>query len=241
MPAPRVALVIPAWNEAESIGPVLSEVPAEAVCQVYVVCGHSADATAEIARMYNAESIQDNEIGYGAACWAGANAAAEAGAEVIAFLDGDYSDPPDSLPRVLAPILEGTADLVLGWRDIRSEIETHPLHARIGNRLVVGAMRLLAGRRLHDLPSFKAIRTNCLTRLEMREMTYGWTTEMIVKSIRIGLRIAEVPIAYRPRLAGRSKVSGTLRGTVGAAWKLSSCAVRYAGWSPRPAYAFPDQ
>jgi hypothetical protein len=93
-------------------------------------------------------------------------------------------------------------------------------------------MRLTLGRRVRDLPSFKAIRLDCLARLQMSEMTYGWTTELIVKAIRARLRIEEVPIQYRPRLAGESKVSGTVRGTLGAAWKLGSCALRYSRWAP---------
>jgi hypothetical protein len=107
------------------------------------------------------------------------------------------------------------------------------LHARLGNRLVLAALRLFLGdHRLHDLPSCKAIRRRDLEALRMQEMTYGWTTELVVKSLRAGLRIAEVPVDYRPRLAGRSKVSGTLRGSAGAAWKLVTCAARYATWAP---------
>jgi hypothetical protein len=108
-----------------------------------------------------------------------------------------------------------------------------PLHARLGNRLVLAGLGLLLGdHRLHDLPSCKAIRRRDLEALRMQEMTYGWTTELVVKALRAGLRIAEVPVAYRPRLAGHSKVSGTLRGSAGAAWKLATCAARYASWSP---------
>jgi hypothetical protein len=107
-----------------------------------------------------------------------------------------------------------------------------PLHARFGNRLVVGLLHRLLGRRLHDLPSCKAIRRRSLEALAMREMTYGWTTELVVKSLRAGLRVVEIPVIYRQRLAGQSKVSGTLRGSLGAAWKLTTCALRYATWTP---------
>jgi glycosyltransferase involved in cell wall biosynthesis len=228
----RAALVIPAWNEAESIGAVLAEVPPGAVGQVFVVTGDSTDGTAEIAAAHGAQVVSQPRPGYGAACLAGARAAARAGAQVVAFLDGDYSDPPGDLPRMLAPVLVGTADLVLGCRGLGVHPEALPLHARIGNRLVVGTLSVLLGQRLRDLPSFKAIRLEHLEKLDMREMTYGWTTELIVKSVRAELRVAEVPIAYRPRLAGQSKVSGTLQGTLGAAWKLCSCATRYARWTP---------
>ena len=229
-----VAVVIPAWNEAEAIGGVLSEVPPEAVRWVFVVTGASTDTTAEIAAAHGARPLAQDRPGYGAACWAGARAAVEEGAAVVAFLDGDYSDPPADLPRLLAPILDGSADLTLGCREMDSHPHALPLHARLGNRLVLLALRLLVGRTVTDLPSFKAIRLSRLTQLRMQEMTYGWTVELIVKSLRAGLRVAEVPVAYRPRRGGRSKVSGTVRGTAGAAWKLTTCAVRYARWSPPP-------
>lgn len=234
MPELQVALVVPAWNEAECIGAVLSEVPPEAVRRVFVVCGGSTDGTAEIATAHGGQALAPERPGYGAACWAGVRAAAAAGAEIVAFLDGDYADPPAELPRLLAPLLAGEADLVLGRRDRSSFPGAVPRHARLGNWLVLRALHFRLGRRLGDLPSFKAIRLAALEGLEMREMTYGWTTELVVKAVRAGLRIAEVPVPYRPRLAGKSKVSGTVRGSLGAAWKLCSCALRYAGWTPRP-------
>ena len=236
---PPAALVIPAWNEAETIGAVLDEVPRGVVRWIFVVAGASTDATAAIAAARGACVLGQARPGYGAACLAGAAAAERAGAAIIAFLDGDYSDPPAELPRVLAPLLQGTADLVLGCRDLAAHPAALPLHARAGNRLVLLALHGLLGQRLHDLPSFKAIRLEALRCLELREMTYGWTVELVVKAVRAQLRIVEMPVAYRPRLAGRSKVSGTLRGSVGAAWKLISCALHYACWSPSWAPAGP--
>jgi glycosyltransferase involved in cell wall biosynthesis len=230
--AARVALVVPAWNEAPNIGAVLAEVPPEAVEWVFVVPGSSTDATADIARAHGALIVDQARPGYGAACWAGAQAAIAHGATVIAFVDGDYSDPPAELARVLAPLLAHRADLVLGWRDFTAYPGALPFHARMGNAAVLAALRLLLGRRLRDLPSFKAIRSERLAQLRMAEMTYGWTVELIVKAARAGLRIAETPVPYRPRLGGQSKVSGTVRGTLGAAWALCACAVRYARWRP---------
>ncbi len=227
-----VALIVPAWNEEDSIGAVLSEVPPEAVDCVFVITGFSTDHTAEIATAHDAHILRQPMPGYGAACWAGVRAAACAGARIVVFLDGDYSDPPAELPRILAPLVSGQADLVLGCRDLTNHPAALPLHARVGNWLVLSALRLLLGRRLGDLPSFKAIELAVLEQLAMREMTYGWTVELIVKSARAGLRIVEIPITYRPRLAGKSKVSGTVRGTVGAAWHLFACALRYSRWSP---------
>lgn len=220
----RVALIVPVWNEAEIIGSVLEEVPRQLVERLIVVDGGSRDGTQEIAAAYGAEVVRQTERGYGAACWTGAQCAAEC--DVLVFLDGDYSDPPAELTRVLEPIRSGRADLVLGCRVF--EPGALPLHARLGNLVVLALVQLLIGRRFADLPSFKAIRVDALADLDLRERTYGWTTEMIVKAARRGLRIAEVRIPYRERGGGRSKVSGTLRGTVGAGYKLIATAVRCA-------------
>jgi glycosyltransferase involved in cell wall biosynthesis len=233
------ALVVPAWNEADSIGAVLAEVPRDAVDRIFVITGDSPDRTAEVAAAGGAEAVIQPRPGYGAACLAGAHLAARAGAQIVVFLDGDYSDPPGALDSILAPLLAGKADLVLGCRDLRAHPGALPLHARLGNQLVLWAIRLLLRRRLRDLPSFKAVRLDSLQLLQMRELTYGWTTELIVKAVRADLRIMETPIVYRPRLAGRSKVSGSVRGTLGAAWKLCWCALRYARWTPPSRAAAP--
>lgn len=233
MATASVALIVPAYNEAAAIGPVLAEVPRELVGRVFVVTGASSDATAQIAAAHGAVTLAQESPGYGAACAAGVRAGLAWGADYLAFLDGDYSDPPDRLPEVLAPLLAGQADLVLGVRSLARSPTALPRHAQVGNRLVVWLLSRLLGRSLRDLPSFKAIGAASLRRLDMQETTYGWTVEMIVKAVRSELRIAEVEVDYRPRLAGQSKVSGTLRGTVGAGWKLSSCALRYARWRPR--------
>jgi glycosyltransferase involved in cell wall biosynthesis len=227
-----VMLVIPAWDEAESIGAVLDEVPPGCVEQVLVVVASADDPTARVARAHGAEVLVQHGRGYGAACWSGAQAALERGARVVAFLDGDYADPPADLPRVLAPLLAGRVDVVLGCRDLHQHPRALPAHARLGNALVLLLMRLLYGRRYTDLPSFKAVRADVFQSLDMREMTYGWTVEMLAKAARAGLRVEEVSIAYRPRLGGSSKVAGSLRGSLAAAAKLISCAVGYAAWRP---------
>jgi glycosyltransferase involved in cell wall biosynthesis len=227
---PAVIAIVPVWNEAEVIGRVLDEVPRDVVDRVVVVDGGSTDGTGELAARHGAEVVQQRRRGYGAACAEGARAAGEG---VLVFFDGDYSDPPAETGRVVGPILRCEADLVLGCRDFRRAPEALPIHARLGNRAVARLIGLLTGRRLADLPSFKAIRSDRLVRLEMREMTYGWTTEMIVKAARAGFRIEQVRVGYRPRGGGRSKVSGTVRGTIGAGYKLVTTAVRYARWRPR--------
>ena len=229
-----VILVIPACDEAASIARVLSEVPPELVADVIVVVGSLADPTARVAAAQGARVVVQSIPGYGAACSEGAREAAALGAEVVVFLDGDYSDPPLELASVLAPMLKGEADLVLGCRDLSDHPSALPLHTRLGNRLVLAVLRVLLGSwQLSDLPSFKAVRVDVLKGLQMREMTYGWTVEMVVKAVRASLRIAQVSINYRPRLAGRSKVSGTVLGSLRAAWTLLICAARYARWTPR--------
>jgi glycosyltransferase involved in cell wall biosynthesis len=228
----RVALVIPAWDEADTIGAVLAEIPPGAVDRTFVVVGDTSDPTADVARRAGAEVLVPARRGYGAACSTGAQAALGAGCDLIAFLDGDYSDPPAELRRLLAPLIRGQADLTLGCRAAAGIREALPLHARVGNGLVLLGLRLLLpGQRFVDLPSFKAVTADALRHLDMREMTYGWTVEMLVKAARAGLRVRQIEVSYRPRLAGRSKVSGSLSGTLGAAWKLCACAVGYATWS----------
>jgi glycosyltransferase involved in cell wall biosynthesis len=227
-----VTLVIPAWNEAEAIGAVLDEVPRPSVDQILVVVGGPTDRTAAVARSHGARVLNQREPGYGAACRAGAETALAEGAHIVAFLDGDYADPPAALNRILAPLQAGRADLVLGCRDLRRYPSALPPHARLGNRLVLGLLRVLLGAHFGDLPSFKAIRAEALANLDMREMTYGWTVEMLVKAARSGLRIEEVGVEYRPRLGGRSKIAGNLRGSLRAAATLLGCALLYLNWRP---------
>ncbi len=229
------ALVIPAWNEAAAIGAVLDEVPAGTVDRVFVVVGSANDPTAAAARQHGATVLVPATPGYGAACWMGAQAAMDQQAELIAFLDGDYSDPPDALPRILKPLQTGRADLVLGIRDLRQYPNALPAHARMGNSVVLWLLGRSIGQHYADLPSFKAIRSDALRALDMCEMTYGWTVEMLTKAARTGLRVQEIGIDYRPRLGGRSKVAGTVRGTASAAIKLVACAIVYAAWRPRAA------
>jgi glycosyltransferase involved in cell wall biosynthesis len=227
-----LALVIPAWNEAESISAVLSEVPHDVFDQVLVVVGSDADPTAAVARAGGARVLAQVGRGYGSACATGAAAALADGARIIAFIDGDYADPPSGLPRVLEPVVAGRADLVLGCRDLREHPDALPAHARLGNAAVLALIRLLTRRAFGDLPSCKAIGAEAFRRMRMSEPTYGWTVEMLVKSARLGLRIEESWLEYRPRLGGRSKVAGSARGSAAAAASLIVSAIKHARWQP---------
>jgi glycosyltransferase involved in cell wall biosynthesis len=242
--ATGVALVIPAWNEPEAIVAVLDEVPPKLVDQILVVVPSAADPTAEVARAHGASVVVQSAPGYGAACWSGAELAMAQGAEIIAFLDGDYADPPADLARLLEPIHHNRADLVLGCRDLRRFPNALPPHARLGNTLVCELLRILLRVRFRDLPSYKAIRADVLRDLQLREMTYGWTVEMLAKSARRGLRIEQIDVVYRPRRGGQSKVAGNLRASALAAFKLVSCAMTCAtgvdasSWAPAQSTPF---
>ena len=225
MPEPRIAVIIPAIDEEEAIGLVLAEIP-PVVSEVIVVDNGSRDRTAEVARAAGARVVQEPRRGYGQACLAGI-AAAE-GVEVFVFLDGDHSDYPSQLVDVLAPIISGAADLVIGSRSLgRRAPGAHPLHAVLGTRLCVALMNLLIGTRATDLGPFRAITASALRRLEMRDRDFGWTVEMQVKAAQRGLRVREVPVDYRPRI-GHSKVSGTVSGTFLAGAKILGTIARHA-------------
>jgi glycosyltransferase involved in cell wall biosynthesis len=213
----RIAVVIPALNEEQAIGLVLCEI-SPVVSEVVVVDNGSRDRTAELARAHGARVVSEPRRGYGQACLAGIAAVPDA--DVIAFLDADHSDYPSQLVDVLAPILAGTADLVIGSRQLGARARgAHPWHAVVGTRLCVFLMNALIGTRATDLGPFRAITAEALRRIDMRDRNFGWTVEMQVKAARCGLRVVEVPVDYRPRV-GESKISGTLLGTVRAAAKI---------------------
>jgi len=224
----RVAAIIPALNEEECVGQVIADVPRNLVHDVIVVDNGSTDRTAEVARLAGARVVRERRRGYGYACSAGVAAAGDE-FEVLVFMDGDGSDDAGQMRALIEPIERGGADLVLGSRALDPGVQGALLpQQRLGNMLVTALVRLLYARRITDLPPFKAIRRPVLAELRMREMTYGWTVEMIVKCARRGHRIVEVSVTARPRIGGRSKVSGTIRGTVLAAYYLPATALKYA-------------
>lgn len=208
-----VALIIPALDEEHSIGALLDGVDRAVVRDVIVGDNGSRDATAAVARSRGATVVRVDERGYGAAC-AGALSAMAGDVDVVLFMDADGSDDPAEIPLVLAPILSGQADLVIGSRAL-GVVERGALtpQQRFGNWLATRLIALLYRYRYTDLGPFRAIRRELLDRIGMRDRRYGWTVEMQVRALQLGARVAEVPVRYRKRI-GKSKISGTVRGVV---------------------------
>ena len=221
----RVSVIIPTHNEAEAIGRVLADLPSDLVTEVVVVDSNSNDGTPEIARKMGARVVQEPRRGYGRACLTGL--AHLSAPDVVVFLDGDYSDRPSELPMLLAPIINGRADITLGSRLGPKHIPgALPWHSALGNRLAAALINLLYGLKISDLGPFRAGRADVLRGLALEEATYGWAVEMILKGALAGVRMVEVQVSYYPRI-GKSKISGTLKGTIGATWFILSLIVRY--------------
>lgn len=223
----KIAVIIPALDEEESIGLVLEETPKGLNSRVIVVDNGSRDGTAGEARAHGAEVVFEPQRGYGAACLRGL-ASLDNETEVIVFLDGDHSDYPEEVSLLLAPINEGRADLVIGSRVMgqHEEGSLTPLQ-RWGNWLATGMIAFLWGFRYTDLGPFRAIRMDSLRRLNMSDRGFGWTIEMQIKALRCGLRVLEVPVRYRRRI-GRSKISGTISGSIKAGAVIISTILRLA-------------
>ena len=223
----RVAVVIPAWNEAEAIGPVVAEVLRQGVGQVIVADGGSTDGTPGMARSAGA-TVLDAGRGYGRACAAGA-AAARPGCDVIAYMDGDGADCADQLPRLAGPVLGGAQDFVIAsrTRGVRAPGSMN-WHQVVAGAVAGRLMGALYGVRYTDMCAFRVIRRDALAGLGMAELTYGWNIEMQMKAARSRLRILELPVPYRCRTGGVSKVAGSLRGTLRASSKIVTTFARVA-------------
>lgn len=228
--AAPIHVIIPALDERDAIGAVVASARRMAIASVTVVDNGSSDDTAEVARRAGARVVAEPERGYGAACLAGLRALTThvgTGADdIIVFLDGDGSDSADELPALVLPILEGKADLVVGARR-PSETGALAPAQRVGNVIAAGWLRLRFGLRASDLGPFRAIRRSSLERLGMSHRGYGWTVEMQIKAARAGLRYREVRVPYRRRQGGRSKISGTIRGSIGAGLTIIGLLVRH--------------
>ena len=225
----RIAAIIPVLDEEGAIGQVVAAIPRDWVDEVVVVDGGSRDRTVAVAVAAGARVIVANKRGYGRACARGVAAAVEGGAEILVFLDGDGSDRPEVIPRLAQPILDGEFDFVIGSR-ARGMRETGSMaaHQVLAGLIIGAAIGLVYGKRYTDMCAFRAIRAAALARLGMREMTYGWNLEMQMRAARAGLRILELPVQHGRRLAGHSKVAGTLRGTLRAGSRILATFARVA-------------
>jgi glycosyltransferase involved in cell wall biosynthesis len=229
-PAFTISLVIPALNEEESIGSVLDAIhrqPLQGILQeILVVDNGSSDSTSSLARQHGACVLSETQRGYGWACAAGAR---QAQGEILVFMDADGADDPRQILDLVEPFLQPNgADMVLGSRlRGRRDKKSMPFQQLFGNWLAALCFRRLYGLTISDLAPFRAVRRTRLLELDMQEMTYGWPTEMIAKAARAQWKIVEIPVNYHPRQSGQSKISGTLRGTLLAAWFILTTILRY--------------
>lgn len=214
------ALIIPALNEAETIGQALRQIPAGLFSQVLVVDNGSHDSTAQIARSCGAQVVTEPRRGYGRACLAGL-ARLETGITAVAFMDGDLSDDPRDLERLVCTLSEGNWDLVIGSRVLgNAEPGSLTPIQRFGNWLTTRLIRWIWGATFTDLGPLRILSRNALRRLNLQDRDFGWNVEMQAKAASLGLRTTEIPVSYRRRRAGRSKISGTLQGSVRAGAKI---------------------
>lgn len=224
----NAAVIIPAFNEEASIGKVINDIPKHLNAEVIVVSNASTDKTEEVSKAAGAIVLKEPVRGYGKACLKGIQYLKEKDIypDIVVFLDGDYSDYPEEIIKIIAPIKEGK-DLVIGSRGLGNREKKSMLPQQIiGNWLATSMIKWIYGYQYTDLGPFRAIRWNKLLDIDMVDQNYGWTVEMQVKAIKSQLNIAEVPVSYRVRI-GDSKVSGTFKGTMMAGYKIISTIIKY--------------
>lgn len=225
----NIQLIIPAYNEAASIGLVVKDVPTGLVQQIIVVNNNSSDDTVVVAQAAGATVLTETRRGYGQACLTGLDYVKQnGGCDIVVFIDGDYSDHPQEMGALLQPILNGSADMVIGCRTkANREPGSMTPQQVFGNWLAVFLIRLLFKHRYTDLGPFRAITWEALEKINMQDTNYGWTVEMQVKALKLGLRCVDVPVHYRRRI-GVSKISGTVKGTIMAGYKIIKTIFKYA-------------
>ncbi len=217
---PAVDVVIPALNEQQSLPKVLDALPDRWLRTVVVVDNGSSDATADVARQGGAEVVDEPRRGYGSACLSGLERLRQDPPDIVVFLDADYSDVPQELPRLVAPIIDSDVQMVIGSRTIGAQQQGALLpQAIVGNKLACLIIEFMYGYRFSDLGPFRAIEWTALEQLEMADRDFGWTVEMQAKAARQNVSSVEVPVSYRQRI-GVSKVTGTIRGSVMAGYKI---------------------
>ncbi|MCB0490321.1 MAG: glycosyltransferase family 2 protein [Cyclobacteriaceae bacterium] len=223
----RIVVIIPAFNEENGIGQVLSEIPRDLVDEVVVVNNASTDDTEKIARDAGATVLREEVAGYGRACLKGIEYVKQNPPDVVVFLDADHSDYPEEMNMVVKPILEQGADLVIGSRALGDREKGSMTPQQVfGNWLATGLLKLFYNVRFTDLGPFRAIRFDKLMAIDMQDKTYGWTVEMQLKAAKMKMTCVEVPVRYRKRI-GFSKISGTIKGTVMAGYKILYTIFKY--------------
>lgn len=227
MSKPLISVIIPAYNEEKSIGKVVNDIPRNIVDHVIVVNNNSTDSTVEVAREAGAIVLDEPRRGYGWACLKGIDHSKTLNTEIVVFLDGDYSDYPEEIPDVLAPIFETDMDMVIGSRVLGKREKGSLTPQQIfGNWLATRLIRLFYRAKFTDLGPFRAIKSESLEKLKMADKTYGWTIEMQIKAAKHKMKFCEVPVNYKKRI-GVSKVSGTIKGTVLAGIKIIFAVFKY--------------
>lgn len=226
----NIAVLIPAYNEAQSIGKVVADIPRDWVQTIVVCNNNSKDNTSEIAQRAGAIVVDEPNPGYGNACLKGIVFLQQQTqkTDIVVFIDGDYSDYPEQLPEVVKPILEQNMDMVIGSRALGNRLKGAITPQQIfGNWLATTLIRWIYGYRFTDLGPFRAITWDALMRMKMEDKNYGWTVEMQIKAAQLNMKTCEVAVNYRPRI-GVSKVSGTVKGTIMAGYKILFLIFKYA-------------
>ena len=220
----KILVIIPAYNEEESIGEVINDIPKELVSEIVVVNNNSTDKTTTNAESAGAIVVNEMQMGYGYACLKGIKYAENLGEnerpDILVFLDGDYSDYPEDIRGLVKPIIEDDIDMVIGSRTLGNAEKGALLPQQVfGNWLAITLIKLLYGMKFTDLGPFRAIKFNKLLELNMVDKTYGWTVEMQVKAAKQKFRCTEVPVNYRKRI-GVSKITGTVSGSIKAGYTI---------------------